>query len=523
MGDASRPTAHGGSSPTPAHFRIADLLPLVFENAGEGVLLASTDGTILAANPAACRILGRSQEEICRIGRAGILDPADPALPAALEEGERTGCLHAALTALRPDGSRVPLEVSATVQATSEPPSPMVLFLRDLSEHRAGEVLPPGRELLLQAQKMESLSAFAGGVARDFNNLLAAVLANAEAVAAALPHGSPEQRALDDVAAAARRGAAMVRQLLSFAGRARVTRQPLDLSQVVNDVLHILRAAVPRKITLDLALGERAPLVGDRRQLGQALVNLVLNASEAIGEAEGHVAISTGVEKCEPGHPALDLARPPLEPGPYSWLEVRDDGPGMAPEVVARIFDPFFTTRPGGRGLGLSAVAGVVRVHGGAVQVESTPGHGSRFRLWLPAVGPVPAPRRAVPAAAPEGTVLVVDDEPMVRRLARWILEEGGFSVLEAADGAEAVEVVSTHQDVDVVLLDLEMPRMHGAETFDALRALRPGLPVLLSTGYGDQVRMDRFRGVGLAGTLEKPYAVSQLLAAVRAALAGKR
>jgi PAS domain S-box-containing protein len=648
MAESSRLAAAAAGEPLSlARPRFAELFPLIFENAAEGILLTSTDGSIFAANPAACRILGRSQEEICRAGRAGILDTSDPALPAALEERERTGRARAELTALWPDGSRVPVEVSSAVLERNGPSSLTVMFLWDVSERsRAREALRSERELLdrvfsvledpvvvvdfrtrllvranraaeavfgwtceemvgrdtsflhvdqehfreygrlleeayatrgwfegefpmrrksgevfparhlartvrhgelslavgmirdltsqrraeaerarlesalLQAQKMESLSAFAGGVAHDFNNLLVAVLANAEAVAAAMPPDAPGRAALDDVAAAARRGAALVRQLLAYAGRARVVRQPLDLSRAVGDVLHILRASVPRKIALETDLAERAPLLGDRGQLGQVVINLVLNAAEAIGDREGHIAISTGVEKCPAGHPTLALVQPPLEAGPYSWLEVRDDGAGMPPEVTSRIFDPFFSTRSVGRGLGLSAVAGVVRAHGGAVQVESSPGRGSRFRLWLPAGGPVPAPERPAVAA---GTVLVVDDEPMVRRLAGWILEDAGYRVLEAGDGVEALELFrSRGGEIDVVLLDFDMPRMDGADTFDAIRAISPGARVLLSTGYGDQPWMERFRGQGLAGTLEKPYAASELVAAVRAARASR-
>jgi PAS domain S-box-containing protein len=628
--------------------RFADLFPLIFESAGEGILLTATDGTIFAANPAACRILGRSQEVICRLGRAGVLDATDPALPPALEERERTGAATAELTAVRPDGTRVPVEVSSAVLRRSGPASIAVILLRDASERiRAREALRAERELLdrvfsvledpvivvdfrtrlvvranqaaeavfgwscqemvgrdtsflhvdpehfreygrlleeaysargwfegefpmrrksgeifparhfartlrqgdlslavgmirdltthrraeaerarleaalLQAQKMESLSAFAAGVAHDFNNLLVAVLANAEAVASGMPRDAPGRSALDDVAAAARRGAALVRQLLAYAGRARVARQPLDLSGAVNDVLHILRASVPRKIALEIHLAERAPLMGDRGQLGQAVVNLVLNAAEAIGDREGHVVLSTGVEKCPEGHPALALAQPALEPGPYSWLEVRDDGAGMPPEVASRIFDPFFSTRSVGRGLGLSAVAGVVRAHGGAVEVDSSLGRGSRFRLWLPVGGPMPAELRAGASAVPAGIVLVVDDEPIVRRLASWILEDAGFRVLEAGDGVEALELFrSRAAEIDVVLLDFDMPRMNGADTFDAIRSLRPDARVLLSTGYGDQPWMERFEGRGLAGRLEKPYAASELVAAVRAARA---
>jgi len=626
----------------------ADLFPLIFANANEGILLAATDGCIFAANPEACRILGRSEAEVRRVGRAGIFDDG-PALSRALAERERTGRLRADLTALRPDGIRTPVEVSSVLLGASGPPGATVIFFRDVSERvRAEEALEAKRQLLdgvfsvledavlvidfrsglvvranraaeqmfgvrlpelvgrdtsfahadreryaayrrlaeeawarsgtfagetvmrrangqffpvrhfsrpvqegdlsvvvevvrdlsepkrvaadrarlegalLQAQKMESLSALAGGLAHDFNNLMGVILANADSVAAQMPEGSPARQSLDDIGAAARQGSALGRQVLAYAGRARVAPAPLDLAHVVDDVLHLVRASVPKKVAVDLRLAERAPLVGDRGQLGQVLLHLVQNAGEAIGERQGRIAVSTGVERCEAGHPALAWQEPPLEPGPYAWLEVADDGPGMAPEVAARAFDPFFSTRAVGRGLGLSAVSGVVRGHRGAVEVDTAPGRGCRVRIWLPVGGPVEEARREQvrPVAASGGTVLVVDDEPLVRRVARRILETGGFQVLEASDGAEATERFRADPaSIDLVLLDYDMPRMNGSEALEALQAVDAGVRVLLSTGYGDQRWMDLFRGRRLAGVIEKPYAAAALVAAVNGAM----
>ncbi len=627
----------------------ADLYPLIFANANEGILLAATDGSVFAANPEACRILGRSEAAVCQAGRSGIFD-SSPALSHALAERERTGQLRADLMALRPDGTRTPVEVFSVLLGDSGPPGATVIFFRDDSERvRAEEALEAKRQLLdsvfsvledavfvidfnsrlviranraaeemfgipmdelvgrdtsfahadperhvshrrlaekawaregafagetvmrrasgqlfpvrhfsrpvregdlsvvvevvrdlseqkraaadrarleatlLQAQKMESLSALAGGLAHDFNNLMGVILANAGNVAAQMPEGSPARNSLDDIGAAARQGSALGRQVLAYAGRARVAPAPLDLADMVDDVLHLVRASVPKKVAVDLHLAERAPLVGDRGQLGQVLLNLVQNSGEAIGDREGRIAISTGVELCEAGHPALAWQEPPLEPGPYAWLEVADDGPGMAPEVASRAFDPFFSTRTVGRGLGLSAVSGVVRGHRGAVEVDTAPGRGCRVRLWLPVGGPVEEARReqARPAAATAGgTVLVVDDEPLVRRVARRILETGGFQVVEAADGAEAAERFRADPgSFDLVLLDYDMPRMNGAEALAELQAADPSVRVLLSTGYGDERWLELFRGKRLAGVIEKPYAAAALLAAVRGAM----
>ncbi|MBI5070822.1 MAG: PAS domain S-box protein [Deltaproteobacteria bacterium] len=631
----------------------ADLFPLIFANANEGILLATTDGSIFAANPEACRILGRTEAQVCEAGRTGIFD-AGPALSRALAERERTGRLRADLTAIRPDGARIPIEVSSVLLGDSGPPGATVIFFRDVSERAtAEEALEAKRQLLdrvfsvledavfvidyrsglviransaaeemfgipmdelvghdtsfahadperhaayrrlaeeawgkggafagetvmrrangqffpvrhfsrpvregdlsvvvevvrdlseqkraaadrarlesalLQAQKMESLSALAGGLALDFNNLMGVVLANAGNVAAQMAEGSPARQALDDIAAAARQGSALGRQVLAYAGRARVASAPLDLAHVVDDVLHLVRASVPKKVAVDLRCAERAPLVGDRGQLGQVLLNLVQNAGEAIGDREGRIAISTGVEVCEPGHPALAWQEPPLEPGPYAWLEVADDGPGMSQEVADRAFDPFFSTRAVGRGLGLAAVSGVVRGHRGAVEVDTAPGRGCRIRIWLPVGGPVEEARREqarpAPAEGGRGTVLVVDDEPLVRRVARRILETGGFHVIEASDGLEASERFRDDPgSIDLVLLDFDMPRMNGAEALDALQLVDPAVRVLLSTGFGDERWMQLFRGKKLSGVIEKPYAAAALLSAVKGAMPGR-
>jgi PAS domain S-box-containing protein len=635
------------------HPRLAvfqELFPRIFANAVDGICLTSTDGRIHAANPAACRIFGRTEEEICRLGRDGVMDRSDPRLVAAVDERRRTGRSQSVLTVVRPDGTRVPIEITSTVLTEPGPSSPAVIFFRDVSERvRAEEALASERALLdrvisslhdailvvdartrlivranpaverilgwpaaelvgrdtsalyatgeefervgrlaresfaasgffsgdmdlrrrdgtavpvrfftrpvsdaegtvtivvsvlhdlteerraeaerarlqavlFQAQKLESLGVLAGGLAHDMNNLLAAMLGNASLAASALPGGDPARAALDDIAASARQAAELVRQLLAYSGRSTGALARVDLAAGVLETTQLLRASVPRKVALRIDLpAAPLPVAGDAAQLRQVVVNLVLNAGEALGDRAGRVAVTAGVESCGEGHPTLSLAEPPLPPGRYAWIEVADDGPGMAPEVARRALDPFFTTKGLGRGLGLAAVAGIVRVHRGALELDTAPGRGTRVRVWIPAAPEEPA-RASTPAASRSGggsKALVVEDEPLVRRAARRLLESAGYAVTEAADGVEAVELFRERAaDFDVVLLDLCMPHMSGDETFAALRKIRPDVPVVLSSGYADAERFERLLAEPRVRFAPKPYDRAELLEALGA------
>jgi CheY-like chemotaxis protein len=293
----------------------------------------------------------------------------------------------------------------------------------------------------------------------------------------------------------------------------------LDVNQLVKEMLELLQVSISKKATLHLNLAKQLPAVlADAPQLHQVVMNLVLNASEAIGDQPGVIRICTG-------------SRPPGPEGSesgYVCLEVTDTGCGMDEATRARIFEPFFTTKFTGRGLGLAAVQGIVRGHKGAIEVESVPGRGSTFRLLLPAVREAVEPRQqALPSSQSwqgEGTVLVADDEGWVRDVTARLLRSLGFQVLLAQDGEEALTRWQAAADeVRLVLLDLTMPKLDGEETFRVLHLLRPDLPVVLMSGFSEHEAAGRFGGKGLAGFLAKPFRLADLAERVRAALEVRR
>jgi CheY-like chemotaxis protein len=313
--------------------------------------------------------------------------------------------------------------------------------------------------------------------------------------------------------------------MLAYAGKGQFVLQPVDLSAVVRDTRELLLSSNSKKIAVEFNLEDDLPCVEcDASQMQQVVMNLALNAGEAIGDNPGLVSISTGEVELDARYIARELANWSIEPGLCAVLEVRDTGCGMDETVQAKIFDPFFTTKFQGRGLGLAAVAGIVRSQNGAIYVTSAPGGGSTFRVLLPAVQrPAEAPQPVCqPEAVPgSGTVLVVDDEEIVRELATAVLERRGYEVLTAATGAAAVEWAREQSGrISLAVLDLSMPGMSGHETLARLRAVQPGLKVIVSSGYSETEALSQFEGATLSGFIQKPYTIHALAAAVSQALA---
>ena len=373
-----------------------------------------------------------------------------------------------------------------------------------------------------QAQKLESLGILAGGIAHDFNNLLCGVVGAADLALEDLA-SHPARVDLEQIREAGQRATELCRQLLAYSGRGRFLVEPLDLSAVVKAMGHLLQVSISKKVELRYDLERDLPTVeADATQLRQVILNLIVNASEAIGEQEGAVTLSTSVKQCD--HDYLrGYIDDKLSPGRYVSLEVADTGCGMGPDTLRRLFDPFFTTKFTGRGLGLAATLGIVRGHRGTIKVRSTPEKGTTFEILLPASA---AELSATTVVEDErwrgsGTVLLVDDEETARAVGRRMLERLGFEVLLASDGQAALEVLRAHTEIDLVLLDLTMPRLGGEETLRELRRLRAGLPVLLTSGYNEQESVGRFAGQGLAGFIQKPFQLGALRDAVRAALKG--
>jgi len=391
-----------------------------------------------------------------------------------------------------------------------------------------------------ETQKLESLGVLAGGIAHDFNNLLQGIVGNAELLAPSLPATGDAPRLLDELRRSARRCAELCEEMLAYSGQGSFRIEPVQLASLVREMGELLSAAHSKKCQLVDELGDDLPpVLADRTQLRQVVMNLITNAAEAIGDAPGRITLRGSVGDYTAGQldsPWLAEAPPP---GRYVCLEVADTGSGMDPATLTRIFEPFFTTKFTGRGLGLSALLGIVRAHQGSVQVETAPGQGTCFRLLLPAhSGRVPDDSRRAgtagtataagatqaaraPLAAPAGvrTVLLVDDEDMVRIVGGAMLVHAGCRVLEAADGRAALRAFEAQPDaIDCVLLDLLMPAMDGVQTFRALRAIRPDVPIIVSSGYAERNVAGRFPGEKHIAFLKKPFESRELIERMREA-----
>jgi CheY-like chemotaxis protein len=330
---------------------------------------------------------------------------------------------------------------------------------------------------------------------------------------------------LEGIEVAARRAADLCRQLLAYSGRGRFTIAPIDLQELVEEMGHLLSVSISKKVVLKYHFSRGLPAVdADATQFRQVVMNLIVNASEAIGERSGVISLTTGLAHCDDAYLGGCFVADGIAPGDYVYLEVADTGHGMDKATIDRIFDPFFSTKFTGRGLGLAAVLGIVRGHKGAIKVHSEPGYGTTFRLLFPAsdhsARKLDAKAPLVPGFHGGGKVLLVDDEETIRTLGRRMLQRAGFEVLVAADGREAIEVFTKEKEtVSLVILDLTMPHLDGEACFRELRQLQPDVKVILSSGYNEQDIVNRFSGKGLAGFVQKPYTTEELIAKIRVAL----
>jgi PAS domain S-box-containing protein len=395
----------------------------------------------------------------------------------------------------------------------------LLSIVTDITAQRVAERERKRLDLQMQhSQKLESLGVLAGGIAHDFNNLLVAILGNAGVALMELPPRSVARETIEDIETAAQRAAELTRQMLAYSGRGRFVIERLDLSRVVEEMAHLLQASINKRAELSFQFAQSLPPIeADATQLRQIVMNLILNASDAIGDHAGTITVRTGTMHADPDYLSGAYMDVDLPEGEYVFLEVADSGEGMDDETLARIFDPFFTTKFTGRGLGLAAVLGIVRGHRGAISVNSTPGGGATFRVLLPPTDEG-AGRSAVTAsdiasgAAGGRTILVIDDDQSVRAVTLRMLERAVFSVLMAEDGRSGLDVYAAHPEVALVLLDMTMPQMDGEETFREPRKIRPDATVLLTSGYNEQDATEHFIGAGLAGFIQKPYRPQELL-----------
>jgi PAS domain S-box-containing protein len=497
----------------------------IIEHAPAAVALKNLDGQFLAVNPRMEALIGRPRAEITGRDHGEVLAPE---VCARLREREQRvlGLRKAEVVEeawAHPDGS---------VHDYLTHTFPLVDALghcwgvgslsTDITDRKQAD------QALLQQQKMESLGLLAGGVAHDFNNLLGAMQGNLELAKLALPVGAPALQHLQVLEGLAGNAAYLVAQILTYCGQGRFHLEPVNLNGVVEEMVHLLRASISAKAMVRYDPDPGLPgIEADVSQIQQLIMNLVINASEALEGGEGAITLRTSFERLDASYIRTVYEGQELEPGPFVALEVADTGVGMTAEVRARIFDPFFTTKFTGRGLGLSAILGIVRAHRGAIRVYSEPGRGTQFKVVLPASTREVAPHPVL-AEDPmdpfrgSGTVLVVEDEASLRASAVKLLNHAGFDTLQAADGVAALQLLEQHgEGIRLILMDLTMPRMGGEETYRELRRRGLRTPVILSSGFHEEMALRHFRGQGLAGFLQKPYRYNTLMKMLREALGG--
>ncbi|HXI39920.1 MAG TPA: PAS domain S-box protein [Bryobacteraceae bacterium] len=499
-------------------------LAAIVEFSEDAIISKTLDGIILSWNAGAERVYGYTAAEA--IGRPmTFLLPEDrsdeeAAILKAIAGGQPVDHFETVRRTKRGDLIDVSLTISP-IHDTSDRIVGASHVARNITERKRLD------QQLRHTQKLESLGVLAGGVAHDFNNLLTGILGNASLALETLPSDSRARDILHDVVRASERASHLTRQLLAYSGKGQFIIEPLNLSQQVREISSLIRTSISRNVRLTLELNDDVPIIqADSSQLQQLIMNLVINGAESIGEGDnGTVLVSTGVQDVD--EPYLQtIGESALPTGTYVTLEVHDTGCGMDEATLARIFDPFFTTKFTGRGLGLAAVLGIVRGHKGAMKVYSHLGEGTTFKVLFPAaktnetVATKPIPVDSLPAS--NELILVIDDEEIIRRTAKSMLEHHGYQVVLAENGNEGVQLFQVlAEKVSAVLLDMAMPVMNGEEALRRLKAINPAIKVILSSGYNQVETIRRFTGEGLAGFIQKPYSTSALVEKIRSVLQG--
>ena len=480
------------------------------------------DGVIVFANLAGLKLLGATRPE--EIIGTPMIDRVHPdyrnLVSARIVKSLGNSSILEQLEEkfVRLDGSVIDVEVTGGSLVLSGRKT-MLVIARDISARKVAEEKEQQIERkLLEGQKLESLGVMAGGIAHDFNNILTGILGNASLASLEVPSDSPVQESLTSIREASLRAGELCRQMLAYSGKGRFVVKPLDINQLVSETTDLLKISISKQVLLRFSLEEGLPAVrADATQLRQVIMNLVINASEAIGNRPGTIDVRTGRGDGSLGQEKVVQAGH-LPQGPRVYIEVSDSGCGMTAETQARIFDPFFSTKFAGRGLGLAAVLGIVRGHGGVLKLVSEVGRGTTFSVILPALAtqaPVPSEPDSVPKGwMGQGTVLVAEDEPSVRTSISQMLVKLGFVPVVAENGLEAVAVFGADPlRFRLVLMDLTMPELNGDDALLELKRMRPAVPVILMSGYSEQEAVATFGQSDLAGFLQKPFGFEALRA----------
>jgi PAS domain S-box-containing protein len=481
-------------------------LHAIVESSEDAIISKGLDGVIQSWNNAAERMFGYTPEEMVGKTMLPLLPPDRVQEESGIIERIRYGgkVNHFETVRIRKDGTHI--NVSLTISPIYDESGKVAgasHIARDITEQKRME------EQMRQTQKLESLGVLAGGLAHDFNNLLTGIMGNASLALEDAKNSVSLRDHIDEILRSSERAAVLVRQMLAYAGKGRYLIEPIDVSQQISEIVALIRTSIPRSVHLELELHPECPPVdADQSQLQQLIMNLVINAAEAIGEQPGTVTITTSHSQINDEGQVV--------------LTITDTGCGMDDATKSQMFDPFFTTKFTGRGLGLAAVMGIIRTHRGSISVDSAPGRGTTVNVVLPASTSVTlAAVREEPAdLRGSGHILVVDDEDLVRNLARFTLERFGYTTEMASNGEEGLNIFSARpREFAAVILDLTMPVMGGEEMLKHVRQIRPEVPVLLSSGFSEIDALRRFHDRGLAGFVQKPYTATALARKLKQAL----
>ena len=487
-----------------------ELFRLITENAADLIAVVDGSGNRLYNSPSYEKLLGYSSDELRQSNSLDQIHPEDrDKVTEAANDAKHSGVGRSLEYRIRhKDGHWVPLESTASVvRNSSGTVDRLVIVNRDLTQRRNLE------KQLLVSQKLEAIGRLSGGIAHDFNNLLGVILGYSEELLKRIPPDDPYREAVDEIQNAGKRATSLTQQLLAFSRKQVFEAQVLDLKTVVTEAAKMLERLIGEDIKLEiLATQQIGSVKADRNQIERVLLNLVVNARDAMPQG-GTVTIEMSDVELDESTPTL---QPCTAPGSYVMLRVADVGCGMDPELQAHIFEPFFTTKSQGTGLGLATVYGVIKQSGGYISLDSAPGKGTAFKIYLPRVAEVAEKFRETEPAAQIGsehrTVLLVEDEPALRKLTRKMLVELGLTVLEAENAAHAIDIAKqTETPIDLLLTDVVMPGMNGCALAELFSLQRPEMRVLYMSGYPDEVLATH----GVTGTklpiLRKPFTRAEL------------
>jgi PAS domain S-box-containing protein len=500
----------------------------LFENSNDIVFACDHTGKLKSVNQAGTRILGYTVPELMDLDPIQLLDPASlPKIEEWIKQRQKAlDCANLECRLLAKDGRHVMVEVSGDILYTNGQLTGAQGIARDITERKqAEEALRQSEERLRQGQKLEAIGKLAGGIAHDFNNILAAILGYAELSASEIPPEHPVKSHLEQIAKAGKRARDVVQQILAFSRKLEQERRPIYLQAILDEALNLLRATLPATVEIETKINATcAPVMADSTQMHQVILNLATNASHAMSAQGGQLRIILEPVWLNGEHSG---AHPELSQGKYVCLSVCDTGPGIAPEIQKQIFEPYFTTKSVGEGsgLGLAVVHGIVQSHGGAITVSSALGRGACFKIYLPCCAEKsdkpPAP--ALEMAKGQGRILLIDDEEALVNLGRRALEKLGYQVTGETSSVRALrKFADAPRQFDVVVTDQTMPQLTGLTLAQEIWKIRPELPVIISTGYSEQITSEIAASLGFHTFLNKPYTVSELARVIEQCLIHK-